>query len=293
MFGGNKTAGTGNGGALQLSGGTSSGGERGAIQFLGNSSANNRLSVITETDNTGFFGYSYPDAAYRRFAFGYFGTSLQVGGSTSTEIGVRLGKGSNGGFIGFTRGTASTGVTIESEYSKALTINEPGGSVYYSFGNIADNTKNGQFWLHKSTEADIRWNTDGGGNIGGSTSTNRPDNVYVKTGIYKSTYRIDPHEYSAGNSGAAKTIDWSNGSLQSVTLTDNVTFTLSNPVTGGVYAIRVLTGAGSFTATWPAEVKWPGGTGPTITTTASRMDLINLLWDGTNYYGSFSQNYTP
>lgn len=106
-------------------------------------------------------------------------------------------------------------------------------------------------------------------------------------------YHLEPSEVDDGNSGTADTIDWSAGSAHKSTLTGNVTYTFSNPVTGGAYALRVLTGAGSFTATWPATVKWAGGTAPTITTTASRMDLINFYYDGTNYYGSYTQNYTP
>lgn len=100
-----------------------------------------------------------------------------------------------------------------------------------------------------------------------------------------------PSEYDAGNSGTAKTLDWTNGNAQKLTLTGNVTLTLSNPVTGTPYVLKIATGAGSFTVTWPAAVKWPGGTPPTITATASKVDLVNLYWDGTNYYGSFAQNY--
>lgn len=98
-------------------------------------------------------------------------------------------------------------------------------------------------------------------------------------------------EYIAGNSGTAKTIDWLNGNAQKVTLTGNVTFTLSNPKTGAAYLLRLATGSGGFTASWPGTVLWSGGTAPTITTTASKVDLINLYWDGTSYYGSFLQNY--
>ncbi len=102
---------------------------------------------------------------------------------------------------------------------------------------------------------------------------------------------LAPAEYNAGNSSTAITLDWTNGTAQKVTLTGSVTFTLSNPVTGTAYVIRIATGAGSFTATWPMTVLWPGGTAPTITATASKVDLINLYWDGTSYYGSFAQNY--
>lgn len=115
----------------------------------------------------------------------------------------------------------------------------------------------------------------------------------VGTQLTFGNYHIEPGETDAGNSGTADTIDWSLNSAQRSTLTGNVTYTFSNPVTGGSYVLRVLTGAGSFTATWPATVKWAGGTAPTITTTASRMDLVNFYYDGTNYYGSYTQNYTP
>lgn len=106
-------------------------------------------------------------------------------------------------------------------------------------------------------------------------------------------YHVEPSEFDDGNSSTADTIDWSQGSAHKSTLTGNVTYTFSSPQTGGAYVLRVLTGAGSFTATWPATVKWPSSTAPTITVTAARMDLVNFYYDGTNYYGSFTQNYTP
>jgi hypothetical protein len=37
-------------------------------------------------------------------------------------------------------------------------------------------------------------------------------------------------------------------------------------------------------------VKWTGGTAPTITATASAVDLISFIADGTNWYGSAIQN---
>jgi hypothetical protein len=106
-------------------------------------------------------------------------------------------------------------------------------------------------------------------------------------------YHMEPSEVDDGNSSTADTIDWSAGSAHKSTLTGNVTYTFSNPVTGGSYVLRVLSGAGGFTVTWPATVKWYGGVTPTVTSTASRMDLFNFYWDGTNYYGSYTQNYTP
>ena len=100
-------------------------------------------------------------------------------------------------------------------------------------------------------------------------------------------------ETDNGNSGTADTIDWTLSNKQKSTLTGNVTYTFTAPGGPASLILKVLTGAGSFTATWPAAVKWAGGTAPTITTTASRMDLICFYYDGTNYWGTYSQNYTP
>jgi len=50
---------------------------------------------------------------------------------------------------------------------------------------------------------------------------------------------------------------------------------------------------GSRTVTW-STVKWAGGTAPTITSTASRQDILSFFSDSTNWYGCVvGQNYTP
>ena len=112
----------------------------------------------------------------------------------------------------------------------------------------------------------------------------------LKVGGTLSSVRFDN-----GNSGTTKTISLAVGNVQKLTLTGNVTLTLTNPTDAGVYNLELFTGAGSFTVTWPASVKWPAGTAPTITVTASRMDLIRLVYDATSgeYWGSFTQNITP
>lgn len=91
--------------------------------------------------------------------------------------------------------------------------------------------------------------------------------------------------------GATIALDWNNANVQSVTLGGNRTFTFANPKTGGRYLIILKQDAtGSRTVTWPT-IKWAGGTTPTLTTTANKYDLITLIYDGTNYYGSASLNF--
>lgn len=105
------------------------------------------------------------------------------------------------------------------------------------------------------------------------------------------TYHLEASEVDDGNSSTADTIDWGTGSVHKSTLTGSCTYTFTNPTIGGVYLLRVLTGAGSFAVTWPATVKWVST--PTVTTAASKMDLFSFLWDGTNFYGTYAQAFTP
>ena len=104
-----------------------------------------------------------------------------------------------------------------------------------------------------------------------------------------------PAENSASNevansaSGAAATVDFTQGPNQKVTLSANSTFTFVAPTYPGAVRIKLVQDAtGSRTVTWPSAVKWVGGSAPTLTTTAAHIDLISFYFDGTNYYGSSS-----
>lgn len=100
-------------------------------------------------------------------------------------------------------------------------------------------------------------------------------------------------ETDNGNSSTADTIDWTLGNKQKSTLTGNCTFTFTAP--GGPCSLvlkLVQDATGSRTVTWPAAVHWPGGTAPTLTTTANKVDIITFYYDGTTYFGNSSLNYT-
>jgi hypothetical protein len=51
-------------------------------------------------------------------------------------------------------------------------------------------------------------------------------------------------------------------------------------------------GAATFGASG-APVKWGLVGAPTITITAGKMDILTFVSDGTNWYGSYVQGYTP
>ncbi|MEE9141065.1 MAG: hypothetical protein V3U18_09895, partial [Alphaproteobacteria bacterium] len=100
-------------------------------------------------------------------------------------------------------------------------------------------------------------------------------------------------------SSGAITLDFATGNSFEVTLTENVTsITIANPpATGnlGEAFIRFKQDAtgGRTVGGWPAAVKWPGGTAPTITSPANAVDKVTLTTDdaGTTYLGDFSQDY--
>lgn len=138
-----------------------------------------------------------------------------------------------------------------------------------------------------ATSLSLRNNADSADNLiilDGGNATFRA-NVSVGGQMYAPTNAI-------GNSSTAFTADWNNSNVQSVTNTGAATVTFSNPNSGGVYTLIITAGTGAAQWTWPAAVKWAGGTAPTLTTTSGKIDVITFLYDGTSYIGVVSgQNY--
>jgi hypothetical protein len=95
------------------------------------------------------------------------------------------------------------------------------------------------------------------------------------------------------NTSTAITLSLANGTVQILTLTAGATITMPAAVAGKSFLIQLKTGSGGYSVTW-TTVKWPSGTAPTITSTASRMDIYSFFSDGTNWYGTtVGQSYTP
>lgn len=97
------------------------------------------------------------------------------------------------------------------------------------------------------------------------------------------------------NTGTAYTISLASGTLQDLVLTGNVAFTFPGGAIAGRSFTLLLTqdGTGGRTVTWPAAVRWPGGTAPTITSTANRTDKFIFTQDGLGRWlgSNAGQNY--
>jgi len=129
------------------------------------------------------------------------------------------------------------------------------------------------------------------GTIVGTTDSQTLTNKTVEAGTFTNGYT---EETVTANTSTAYTIDLANGSVQILTLTGNCTFTFPTATAGRSFLLMLRQdGTGSRTVTYPAAVKWPASTAPTITTTASRQDIFSFVADGTNWYGATGgQNYT-
>ena len=94
------------------------------------------------------------------------------------------------------------------------------------------------------------------------------------------------------SSSNATTVDCEAGNVFSHTLTENTTFTFSNPPSSGTaygFSLKIIqdASASGYTVTWPASVDWPAATAPTLTATASAVDqFVFYTYDGgTTWYG--------
>jgi hypothetical protein len=90
----------------------------------------------------------------------------------------------------------------------------------------------------------------------------------------------------------ATTINCRDGNVFTHVLTENTTFTFSNPPASGrafAFTLKLVqdAGASGYTVTWPASVDYAGATAPTLTATASAVDVLVFYTHdgGTNWYG--------
>ena len=95
---------------------------------------------------------------------------------------------------------------------------------------------------------------------------------------------------SVTSSSNAATINLRDGNVFEHDLTENVTYTFSNPAASGrasAFILKVIQDSSARTITWPASVDWPAATAPTLTSTNNGVDVFVFFTidGGTTYYG--------
>jgi hypothetical protein len=99
-----------------------------------------------------------------------------------------------------------------------------------------------------------------------------------------------------GTVTTTNTLSLTSGTVQTATLTASTacTFTMPTATAGKSFVLLLKQAAttGNGTATF-TSVKFGTAGAPTITATAGKMDILTFIADGTNWYGSIAQGYTP
>jgi hypothetical protein len=94
-------------------------------------------------------------------------------------------------------------------------------------------------------------------------------------------------EVDNGNSGTAKTIDFTTGTLQKVSLTGTCAFTLTAPTLPGYVQLKMTAASGVGQPTFTNTINWfEASTPPTINLTIGKISMYSLFWDGANWLGS-------
>lgn len=112
-------------------------------------------------------------------------------------------------------------------------------------------------------------------------------NVAVGTGDLDTTGNSIVGDAQTATGDGTTTIDWGLGNTFNFQFgAFNEVFTFTAPSKAGTFLLKLVQdGVGSRTVTFPATVKWSGGTAPTLTTTATTgTDVITFYFDGTNYF---------
>jgi hypothetical protein len=151
-----------------------------------------------------------------------------------------------------------------------------------------------QYWRGDKSFQTLDKTAVGLANVDNTSDANKPVSGATQTALNGKVSVINgggETYFDAGNSGAAKTLDLTNGNVQKLTLTANCTITLTGPSTGAYRSMLLYVfqdGTGSRTITWPGSVAWGTAGAPTLTTTASKMDkiLLDTVDGGTTWYGS-------
>jgi hypothetical protein len=249
-------------------------GNNGAKGSVYGASGGNGLYIVGGTGGPIIFGYAAGDASLNAnfLSLGVWNTTGLGIGVTPTTRTLEVSAALATVFV-----TSSTG-TNRVYYGASNT----GGGTYFGRENSAGNA------FGTTAYASVVWSE---GAYPLVFATNNVARVTIDSaGSLNLSGSYTENVVAIGNSGTSKTIDLGNGTLQTVTMTGNCTFTMPTATAGKSFVLIVSSGAGGFTGTF-TSVKWPNNTAPTLTTTATRWDILTFVANGTSWYGNAAQAY--
>ena len=229
--------------------------------FLATPSSANLAAALTDETGTGLAVF----ATSPTLVTPALGTPTAIVLSSATGLPLSTGvtgtlPTTNGG-TGVANNVAST-LTISGNFASTFVV---GGAYSYTFPSATDTIVN-----LGSTQT-----------LTAKTLTNPTVTNYTET------------LQAVGTVGASSTLALTTGTVLTATLTASTPCTFTMPTaTAGKSFILILTQAatGMTTATFTG-VKYPGGTAPTITATASAVDTISFVANGTSWFGTYAQAF--
>ncbi len=198
-------------------------------------------------------------------------------------------------------GAPSAGQLSQGELAVDLTNKElysknSGGAVV-KIGAVTSGGSTGTFTdLTATNSLAVTGNTTATGDVDITGTTTATGNVDV-TGDLDVTGELIAQAYNetfaaVTSSSNATTVNCEAGNVFSHTLTESTTFTFSNPPASGTafgFTLKIIqdASASGFAVTWPAAVDWADATAPTLTSTASAVDVFVFFSHdgGTTWYG--------
>jgi hypothetical protein len=212
-------------------------------------------------------------------------TTLVAGSATSLLVGTA---GSAVGSVGFrnaTSGTITLAPTTGALGTVTITLPATTGTVYVSGGTdvaVADGGTN----LSSYTTGDV---------IYASGTTTLAKLAIGATGKVLTViagvpaWRDPAGDLTTATDGATVTFNLATSRRQIVTLGGSRTLALSNDADGMAFTVILKQdGTGSRTVTWWSGIKWPGGTVPTLTTTAGKYDVFAFVRIASGEYLGFA-----
>ena len=192
--------------------------------------------------------------------------TISASGATISNLGTVTTVDINGGTIdGVTIGGTTAGAITGTNLTATGTINFTGATISNA-GAI--------------TTCDINGGTVDGVTLGGSVAG-------AVTGTTMKATSLRETKSAVTQSTGTLTLDCATANVFEFTPSQNITtLTISNvPTAGNAYVMVLKIAGSSYTISWPASVKWAGGTAPTLST--GNIDVISLLTvdGGTNWYG--------
>ena len=191
-------------------------------------------------------------------------------------------------------------VTATTGYTDWVVANT-GGNIYFGIDNSTGGVSgtaygrhiysDGAYPLDFFTNSTQRMRIDSSGNVLiGTTTSPAGTKELVLAGDYIEGV------VAIGTVTTSNTLSLTNGTVQTATLTASTacTFTMPTATAGKSFILLLKQAAatGNGTATFTG-VKFSVAGAPTITATAGKMDILSFVADGTNWYGSYTQGYTP